>query len=523
MHQERTGAKRSRRTLWRRAVAMLTVGMALLACMQTMPAKASGPVIMDGDLFYTKYSGSPTVKKVAFVYDSSGFNISPPAAVANTNGADGVIFAPDGDLLVGGQGDRVHKVNPTAGTVTTRTAGGTAAFHMALDPSGSKAWSSGIPGGLAEVPLTPFANGIFRPLTGDDTIITSLAFDEAGNGYYTSSGAGGFGSVGRINMATFQTTRVLSNIPAAHGMSFDKHTGHLMLFGSNHVTQIDPATMAIVADRVFSGMDFDQGTVDSHGHMFVASNSGYLLFMDYAASGIITSPANYVRIQFLDSYLDDVAPLAGPGAQLKELQLQLTGGSTFTVGTTATATVTALDAGSNPMAGVPVTLTGTGVNPMTQSGTTDAAGQAVFSYTGLNAGDDTLVATGGGKTSNSATVHWILNCSPSPALGWRPPLSSTAPYDMPLGSTLDMRFAYGDCTGHLHDESVIIMVTDAANPNAVITVWVYGYDILIDDAAGEYRVPFHSGQYGLAPGQTVKVSVFMSDALAGEALIHLIP
>ena len=303
----------------RRALGAILVSAALVATVAPIPplqAVFTAAATVSDSLFYTRYCGGLNVKKVPYSYDGTTFSLGTPAGVATTNGADGIIFAPDGDLLVGGQGDRVHKVDPTTGTVTTRTAGGTQSYHLALDFNGLRFWSAGIPGALAEVPLNPFANGVARTLSGDDTSITSISFDNAGNGYYTASNSGGHGNFGRINLATFTTQRVMTNVAAAHGMAFDKYTGHLMLFGDSHVTQIDPATMTVVSDRAFPNLGFDQGTVDGSGHAFVASNNGYLLFIDYYASQKIGDPSNVVTTPYLDSCLDDVAPLSGLGAPL---------------------------------------------------------------------------------------------------------------------------------------------------------------------------------------------------------------
>jgi len=88
----------------------------------------------------------------------------------------------------------------------------------------------------------------------------------------------------------------------------------LVLFGDSHVTQIDPVTSTIVSDRVFSGVQFDQGTVDGKRHAFVASNFGNLLFMDYSNTGLVGDASNFVALPFLDTNLDDVAPLSGSGA-----------------------------------------------------------------------------------------------------------------------------------------------------------------------------------------------------------------
>jgi len=58
----------------------------------------------------------------------------------------------------------------------------------------------------------------------------------------------------------------------------------------------------------------DQGAVDGKGHALVASNCGFLTFMDYSASGLVGAAGNYVNTQFLAANLDDVAPLSGLGS-----------------------------------------------------------------------------------------------------------------------------------------------------------------------------------------------------------------
>jgi hypothetical protein len=256
---------------------------------------------------------------VDFNYTGSSFAFSNNANITSTPGADGIVFAPDGDLLIGGQGNAVHKVNRTTGAFQTRTAGGAAAFHMAMDPSGNNAWASGIPGALASVPLNPFANGIVKTVTGNDTAITSLAFKNATTVVYTASGAGGFGNFGTIDMSNpsnFVTSRVYSGLAAAHGMTYDPFTNTYILMGDSTITQIDANTLAILGSRVFSGgFTFDQGTVDGNGHLFAASNDGRMLFMDYKATGQIFNLANFTATPFLAGALDDIAPLIGFGSQ----------------------------------------------------------------------------------------------------------------------------------------------------------------------------------------------------------------
>ena len=63
------------------------------------------------------------------------------------------------------------------------------------------------------------------------------------------------------------------------------------------------------------GTLLDSGTTDGHGHLFVASNLGQLVVVDYSATGRIGEPRDIVTVVPLHDDLVAVAPLIGPGAQ----------------------------------------------------------------------------------------------------------------------------------------------------------------------------------------------------------------
>jgi hypothetical protein len=290
--------------------------VSLLSCFLAAPAPAQ---VFTNTMTYTRFAGPPeNVKRVDVTYDAGAATLSlgPRIPIASTPGADGILFAPDGFLIVGGQGNAVHRVDPSDGSFTTVTAGGVASFHVMLDPRGNKVWTAGNLGALAEIPLFPtFANGIPRPLSGDDLLITHLGF-VGSRVYYTASTPIGFGNFGTIDMNTFVTTRLYTNVPWSHGMAFDCFTGHLMAFGSNQVAQIDPASGAVVSllDLAPFGFQFDQGTADGVGHLYIASNTGHMLFVDLKNTSLVGSPLNFVAAPFLDSFLDDIAPDCGLGS-----------------------------------------------------------------------------------------------------------------------------------------------------------------------------------------------------------------
>jgi uncharacterized membrane protein len=263
------------------------------------------------ELYYTTYGGPSSVDKVAVTLNQSTLTLGTPVPIVQNLPADGLIFLPNGDLLTAN--GSASEVNPTTGAVTTDNQ--VSGEHLALDPSGKYVWTSPQPGPLFKLPINPLGPATQETLKGDDTQVTHLAFDNAGQAFYVTSGPGGFGSFGLIDLKTFTTQRIYSNLPSAHGISYDPFTGDLFLVGSDSVTQIDPNTLKIISELDFpgTGFQFDQGAEDGKGHLYAADNGGHLLVVDYSATGLIGDPHNFVASPFLQSALDDVAPLAGLG------------------------------------------------------------------------------------------------------------------------------------------------------------------------------------------------------------------
>src|SRR5262245_5144554 len=143
--------------------AMVRVSLAL-ACLGLTTTIARADAV-DVTLYFTTFNGGNNVNSVHFNYNGlSTVTFGAINNIAATPGADGIIFAPDGDLLIGGQGNAVYKVNIAAHTYTGVTPN-VSAFHLSLDPSGQAVWAAGIPGALSRVPLNPFANGTAHAIT----------------------------------------------------------------------------------------------------------------------------------------------------------------------------------------------------------------------------------------------------------------------------------------------------------------------------------------------------------------------
>jgi len=293
----------------------------------TLAFNGAGSSGEDFVLYYTQYSGSQNVRQAVVNYNGSSFSIVSQKTVASGFAADGLVFAPDGSLIIGGIGAVVDKVNPITGAVSSVSTGGPGAFHLALDPSGKYVYTAAQPGEISVIPLDPFSNGTPHAVKGDDTGVAALAFDSAGVAYYTTGNGGNDpnANFGLIDLSTFTTRRIFSGLVAAHGMTFDPFTGDMILVGDNHVAQIDLKTMTIVSSLDLSSrgsFQLDQGTADGHGHLFVCDNFGHLLFIDYSKTGLIGDPSDFVATPSFDSFPDDVAPLSSLGAISALLEVQ---------------------------------------------------------------------------------------------------------------------------------------------------------------------------------------------------------
>jgi streptogramin lyase len=255
------------------------------------------------------------VRQVAYTYAAGKFTLGAISTITTVLGADGIVTTPDGSLIVGGEGT-TWKVNPKTGTFQKTNPGGNViSDHVTYDSQSNVIWTSGDNPvtTLAKISLTSFANstsGTPVQLKGDDTVVSAVAFDGSHNAYYTSSSIQGNGSFGTINFTTLTTTRKINHLPAAHGIIYDPFTNTLLLAGANHITQIDPKTLSVLSDWTvpaqYPGLQLDQDTTDGLGHMWVASNDGNLVFLDFSQTRKVADPTNAVSIQHLDTNLDDM-------------------------------------------------------------------------------------------------------------------------------------------------------------------------------------------------------------------------
>lgn len=285
-------------------------------------ATAAHATVFDGTLYYTYFTGGQNVWKVNFDYNDATAvaTLGTPTNVATTNGADGIIFNTNGNLLVGGQGSgNVYEINPASGAIVNTQNTGTPSFHLALSPDGSKVYTSNFEGPLKTL-SNPIGSGVTTTaVTGSDFGITQIGFGTGGTVFYVDGNPNGFGNVGTINLATGVTSRLYTDLQPAHGLIFDPFTNLMTMFGDGETATMNAANgSGLLASGLIYGVgDFDQGAVDGHGHALVAGN-GALTFIDYSLSLDITHPDHVFNffgsggISF--NGIDDVAPLVGPGS-----------------------------------------------------------------------------------------------------------------------------------------------------------------------------------------------------------------
>ena len=364
-------------------------------------------------LYYTKYEKDDRVKSISYQYDGAGYLLMKPsdkktlcALSDGLAGADGIVHHPDGDLLVAGQGQPIHKVSKTAkaagGKCLVKTSSpkqSTGGFwHLMMDPNQKWLWAAGIPGYLfrfsteTNLAISSFADKGYKvelqprgTKHKNDKKLSTVIWDGDGTAYFTYSDSWGGGceasngyapcsaeerkrrsagayfgyfsdttwtTVTQDNQATIGgkigekvitavgTQVLIDSLEGAHGGAYDKYSKTIFVFGGSRIVQIQPykdmagkpqaKVVAYIDLREFFGPEtkenltgprtpnvgwrLDQGTTDGYGHLFVAANTGHMIFVDFAANPKKLINDNVlVHVQWIDNYLDDLAPLSGVG------------------------------------------------------------------------------------------------------------------------------------------------------------------------------------------------------------------
>jgi len=293
------------------------------------PGKTSG-------IYYTIYSGFPNIWKADLVIDDAA---NPPTistnndhSVASTTGADGIVGSPVGNkLYIGAQGNNAVNVYDLDTQSTVVVHAPVPVYHMTVIATGlvGGPYLFGTDIGSRQAARFTInsdgslSNPIKVTVTGSDTGITTLIKGPNGSYYYVSDFTGGGGSSGQFGTVTVSTdgsSMITSakltnptNIGGCyHGGYYDSFSESILLWGGNKVCQYVIATGEL-RTTTHSGKQYDQGTPDGLGHIFIANNQGSLDWWNYQATKDIRTPSAS-GVVVTRGYLDDVAPLVGGGS-----------------------------------------------------------------------------------------------------------------------------------------------------------------------------------------------------------------
>jgi len=260
----------------------------VILCAVTSPCVHAGSAAK-GTVYIGAAFGTHYVHKVEFDYDGIGSMTASATILTTLPTAADALVVPGGDLIVAGQGPNVYKVNSATGTYATISAGNNG-NAVSLDPGGASVWIGWTDTSPSQVPLNPFANGTAHSVSGDDSTVTSLAFTP-GNGVYYANGGTSSGNFGTINLTTFTTAR-LKAATFADNVHYDRFSRSLILAGTGHAIQLDPANTATplsTRDDTAAGENYLMLRPDGRGHLFGTRYGGgdRLVLVDYSATGLI--------------------------------------------------------------------------------------------------------------------------------------------------------------------------------------------------------------------------------------------
>lgn len=327
-----------------------SAAMALIATGLLTANAAQAADVTSGSLYFTTYAAMPdgkNVGKLDFNFDGTQLTVSGQTSLVVTNGADGIIYAPNGNLLVAGQSqNNITEMAPSGSIVRTNGLGSTGtatgnSYHLAVSPTNDRVYSVGN-GGCAStcVSANPInvtgglnAGGIGTTYTVSNTKsgasldVRGLIYSPfSGKWYYTTAPDGSAAAPGKGDFGTAvinDTTHTVTLTPiltgaaqiSAHGLSYDPFSKNIIINGSgslyqfNTTTNTIASTFSVSATGTLSSTAFDQAAADGQGHLFVASNDGSMWFIDYQSSNLIGASGNYVTQKFVANYLDDISPV----------------------------------------------------------------------------------------------------------------------------------------------------------------------------------------------------------------------
>jgi hypothetical protein len=382
-------------------VTALTVAM-LVALTGASAASANGVPFAKGDVLADVGGG------VIAHLSPSGTLLDELNTTTGTNEGDGMCFDAAGNLYAtqGFVANTMSKFDANGNLLAANFGSGFNEHPESCIFNAANEMYVGQPDGSAEVLKFNTSGTLlesFAPEVEDrGTDWLDLAADQCTLNY-TSEG----GDINRYNVCTHtQLTPFATGLPApcyAHRILPD---GSELVACTSVIEHVNAAG-EIIQTYAPGGSLLFALNLDPDGETFWTADyfTGTVFRINIASGAVVTT----FSVAPLNSVLGGLA-IVGELTQTPKIELApLTAENP--VGTTHTVTATVTE-GGKPAAKKSVIFTVTGANPQSGEGTTNAAGEATFTYTGVNAGEDTIVASfedQAGETvrSNPVTKTWV--------------------------------------------------------------------------------------------------------------------
>ena len=362
---------------------LLSVGASLALLLQTVPAHAAVTPV-PGD------SGGATTIANAIAADPSQISSANFLAVPPTGTPNGVSNSPLSFFPTEGASFGILSTGNVSLAPTANTA----------NNSGASAGGSNVRGNT-DFDVSILKLGLTVPAGANCVTFKFAFYSEEFPEYVGSVYNDAF--IAELDTSDWSTAG--SSITAPHNFAFD---------ALGNVISINAAGAATMSAANAAGTTYDGATplLSAATPVTPGPHTLYLSIFDQG------DPV-YDSAVFLDGltigFVPNPAVNCVPGAQLVSYQMALTPATaTNEVGTSHTVTAALEDSAGDPVAGASVSFVVTGVNPTSGSATTNAGGQATFTYTGTAAGNDTIAATydadanGVFEASASATKTWVV-------------------------------------------------------------------------------------------------------------------
>lgn len=341
---------------------------------------------------YNVFEANFSYNVTSYTPPTGSFTINSITGIANLSGADGIVFLPDGNLMVGGQSTQNAFEITTGGTLVKTVATGTGSYSLALNSAQTavfQSWNGVSQGGstaLAEINLT--GGGLSAAGTAlavvcaaanptCSTDVRAVTFDTTnGKWYYGTAGDNQTGEFGTVAFnagcppacTTATLTRLLpanADFPWDHDVQYDPFTNTILANSGSVIEELDPTTGALVGFRFTpSG-----GVSELYDNLDTCINAGCAASGAGTGSGIYLTSSNTGDVTFIDDN-SGLGPFGlGDSAKVFSKTLTL---KPFLDDIAVQGSV------NNPTTTSPVTTSPITTSPVTTSGTPEPASVFLF-------------------------------------------------------------------------------------------------------------------------------------------------